>query len=243
MIRSCLLAFAAACASWPASAVLIRPDRDDAEYLELASRYTASIVPIAPASEAVVVAPRWLLVPASRAPAAGKPIEIAGKSNVVARVVPHPDAKPRTPTDLALVQLAEPVEGVKALPAYRRDDESGKPVVFVGHGATGVIGKTERREDFRARGAINTIDAVTPQGLELRIKGLDDASDLQGALVPGEEGAAAWLETDDGLFLAGIYYGDGKDANRFARVSAFAGWIDSVIAAPAGGTAATPSGR
>lgn len=229
MIRSCLLAFAAACASWPASAVLIRPDRDDAEYLELASRYTASIALIAPASEAVVVAPRWLLVPASRAPAAGKPLEIAGKSNVVARVVAHPGAKPHTPTDLALVQLAQPVESVKALPFYRRDDESGKAVVFVAHGATGVIGKPERREDLRARGAVNTIDGVTAQGLELRLKAADDASDLQGALVPGEEGAAAWLETDDGLFLAGIYYGDGKDSNRFSRISAFAPWLDSVI--------------
>ena len=231
MIRSCLLAFAAACASLPATAVLIRPDRDDAEYLELASRYTASIALIAPASEAVLVAPRWLLVPASRAPAAGKPLEIAGKSNVVARVVPHPDAKPRTATDLALLELATPVDGVKPLPTYRRSDESGKPVVFVAHGATGVIGKAGRREDFRARGAINTIDAVTAHDLELRIKGADDASDLQGVLVPGEEGAAAWLETDDGLFLAGIYYGDGKDSNRFARVSAFASWLDSVIGA------------
>ena len=229
MIRSCFLAFCAACAACPATAVLIRPDRDDAEYLELASRYTASIALTAPASEAVLVAPRWLLVPASRAPAAGKPLEIAGKSNVVARVVTHPDAKPQTSTDLALVQLARPIEGVKPIAPYRKDDEAGNAVVIVAHGATGTIGKAGRREDFRGRGAINTIDGVTPQAFELRIKAADDASDLQGALVAGEEGAAAYVETDAGLFLAGIYFGDGRESNRFSRISAFAGWLDSVI--------------
>ena len=212
--------------------MLIRPDRDDAEYLELASRYTASIVLIAPASEAVLVAPRWLLVPASRAPSPGRPLEIGGRTQVVARVVAHPEAKPRSATDLALVHLAAPVEGIKPVPLYRHDDEATKAVVFVGHGATGVIGKAERREDFRARGAINTVDGVGAQTMEMRIKPGDDASDLQGALVPGEEGAAAYLETDDGLFLAGIYFGDGEKANRFSRISAFAGWLDSVIQPP-----------
>ena len=209
--------------------MLIRPDRDDAEYLELASRYTASIALIAPASEAILVAPRWLLVPASRAPAANKPLEIAGKTRTVARVVAHPEAKPKTATDLALVELADAVEGVKPIVLYRKSDEAGNAVVFVAHGATGVIGSPRRREDFRARGAINTIEGVSAQGFELRTKALDDASDLQGVLVPGEEGAGAYLETDDGLYLAGIYYGDGKDSNRFSRISAFAAWLDSVV--------------
>ena len=232
MIRPWFLAFCAACAAWPASAVLIRPDRDDAEYLELASRYTASIALIAPASEAVLVAPRWLLVPASRAPAVGKPIEIAGKTQVVTRVVAHPEARPHSPTDLALVHLSNAVDGLQPVAPYRRADETGKAVVFVGHGATGVVGTGGRREDFRARGAINTVDGVTAQALEMRIKPGDEASDLQGQAVPGEEGAAAYLETDDGLFLAGIYFADGEKANRFSRISAFAGWLDSVIAAP-----------
>ena len=232
VIRPWFLAFCAACASWPASAVLIRPDRDDAEYLELASRYTASIALTAPASEAVLVAPRWLLVPASRAPATGKPLEISGRTHVVARVVAHPEAKPQTETDLALVQLARPVDNVKPATIYRRADESGKTVVFVAHGASGVIGKPGRHEDFRGRGAINTVDRVTPQGFESRIKAGDEASDLQGAAVPGEEGAAAYLEDDDGLYLAGIYFADGSGSNRFSRISAFASWLDSVIAAP-----------
>jgi hypothetical protein len=208
--------------------VLIRPDRDDAEYLELASRYTASIVLTAPASEAVLVGPRWLLMPASRAPAVGKPLEIAGRTHVVSRVVAHPEARPRTPTDLALVQLAADVEGVKPIPVYRGDDEAGKAVVFVAHGPTGVTGQPARKPDGQGRGAINTIDRLSPLTASLLVKPLEDASDLQGVAVPGEEGAAAYLQNDEGLFVAGLYYGDVTAWNLFSRLSAFAGWIDSV---------------
>lgn len=213
--------------------MLIRPDRDDAEYRELASRYTASIALTAPASEAVLVAPRWLLVPASRAPAANKPLEIAGRTQVVVRVVPHPDARPRTPTDLALVQLGSDVEGIKPVPLHRRDDEAGKAVVFVAHGPTGIIGQPARKDDGQGRGAINTIARHTAVRMSLAIKPLDDASDLQGQAVPGEEGAAAYIEDDTGLHVAGIYYGDEGTENLFSRLSAFAGWVDSVVRAPA----------
>ena len=210
--------------------MLIRPDRDDAEYLELASRYTASIALTAPASEAVLVAPRWLLLPASRAPAANKPLEIAGRTQIVVRVVPHPEARPGTLTDLALVQLAADVEGLKPIPPYRRDDEAGKAVVLVAHGPTGVIGQAARRGDGRGRGAINTVERVEARGMSLVAKPLEDASDLLGMAVPGEEGAAAYVENDEGLFLAGVYCGDDAAGNRFARVSRFAAWIDSVVA-------------
>jgi hypothetical protein len=220
--------------------VLIRPDRDDAEYLELASRYTASIVLTAPASEAVLVAPRWLLMPASRAPAVNKPLEIAGRSHAVVRVVPHPDAKPHTPADLALVELGSDVEGIKPVAIYRADDEAGKAVVLVAHGATGTIGNDARKDDGRGRGAINTIERLSPRTASLMIKPLEEASDLQGVAVAGEEGAVAYLETDEGLFAAGMYYGDVTVWNLFTRLSAFAPWVDSVTGIPRpprGGTA------
>ena len=209
--------------------MLIRPDRDDAEYLELASRYTASIAPSAPASEAVLIAPRWLLTTASHAPEAGKSVAIAGHSYAIARVVKHPDAKPATPTDLALVELREPVKGVKPIPIYKASDEGGQAVVFVAHGATGGVGKDVRTNDGKPRGAISTIDRLSPLTLSVPLKDGEDASDLQGKLVPGEEGAAAYIETDEGLFVAGIYYGDVTVWNLYSRISAFAPWIETAV--------------
>ena len=211
--------------------MLIRPDRDDAEYLELASRYTASIAPSGPGSEAVLIAPRWLLTTASHVPEAGKSLSIAGRAYAVARVVKHPDAKPDTPADLALIELAEPIADAKPIPIYRRDDEAGKGVVFVAHGPAGVIGKEGRVRDGRARGAINTVDRLSPLTLSVPVKDLEDASDLQGKLVPGEEGAAAYIQTAEGLHVAGIYYGDVTVWNLFSRVSAFAKWVDATMGA------------
>ena len=53
---------AAVLAAWPAAALHTRPDREDAEYRELASKYSSSIALAETASEAVLIAPRWLLV-------------------------------------------------------------------------------------------------------------------------------------------------------------------------------------
>ena len=60
---------AAALAAQPAGALLIRPDRDDAEYLELATRYTSSVLLEAPDGEGVLIAPRWVLTAAHMAKA------------------------------------------------------------------------------------------------------------------------------------------------------------------------------
>ena len=229
ILRS-LAAFFVACASWPATAVLIRPDRDDAEYLELASHYTSSIVLSAPASEAVVIASRWVLLPASHAKgiAAGGAVDIGGRPYPVVRVATHPDARPGSPADLALVQLGSAVRGVEPTPVYRGHDEAGKGLVLVAHGATGKIGDAARTRDGRARGAINTIERLSPLTASVPLKELEEASDLLGVLVPGEEGAPAYIQTGEGLFVAGLYYGDVTVWNLLSRLSAFAPWIDAV---------------
>ena len=66
ILRS-LLAAAIGTASLPADALLIRADREDAEYLELATRYPASVRLPAPAGEGVLVGARWVLTAAAPA--------------------------------------------------------------------------------------------------------------------------------------------------------------------------------
>jgi hypothetical protein len=43
------------CLAQPAAALLIRPDRDDSEYVELASRYSSSVLLNAPDGEGVLI--------------------------------------------------------------------------------------------------------------------------------------------------------------------------------------------
>ena len=64
------------------------------------------------------------------------------------------------------------------------------------------------------------------------MKPLEEASDLQGALTAAETGAPAYLETPEGLFVAGIHYASqGADWTLFARASAYADWVEAVMIA------------
>ena len=202
----------------------MRPDRDDAEYLELASRYTSSVPLGAPGGEGVLIAARWILTAAHRAQALQalpkRRLKVAGAEHEVASVVLHPRWKPGdAANDLALVQLRTDVRGVAFTPIYRIADEAGATVVFAAHG----------HADGRKRAAINTVDHVGTLTLGLDMKPLDAASDLQGGLAPNETGAPLFIQTSEGLAVAGIaVHTDGK-RDTYARVSAYAGWVDSVL--------------
>jgi hypothetical protein len=243
------LALAAICCAFPASALLIRPDRDDAEYLELATRYASAIPLGASGGEGVLIAPRWVLTSADRArelqdrrPAS---LSLGGRLHAVESVFLHPDWRPGGANDLALVFLKAPMEGVAPTAPYAGSDEAGKSVVIAASGATGRIGDPPAalRTDGRKRAAINTVDRVTANTFGMRIKPPDEASDLQGALVPAESGAPAYIETPQGLFVAGIAQQARGGWETYARVSAFADWIEATMWQVAKAASETVRGR
>jgi secreted trypsin-like serine protease len=231
----------------PAGAILIRADRDDAEYLEMAARYASSVaVDIPGGGEGVLIAPRWVLTSARvgkalqemKAPPA---LKFAGREMAVRSVFVNPVWRPgANSADIALILLARYVSGVAPTALYRDGDEGGKSVIIVAHGDTGKIGDKATRQDRKKRAAINTVDRVAPRVFMLLVKAGDDASDLQGALTDGESGAPAYLETKEKeIFVAGIASAprdtnangaiDAGDAQVFVRVSAFAEWIDATM--------------
>jgi hypothetical protein len=195
----------------PAAALLIRPDRDDAEYLELATRYGSSLALGAAGGEGVLIAPRWVLTSAQ----AAKSLQQA-KDARVRRYFLHPEA------DLALLLLNEASTMATGV-IYRRNDEAGKGVAVVGFGS----------RDRRARAGINTVDRVTPTTLGLRIKPLAEASDLQAERTPSEIGGPAYIEVEGAIFVAGIASGVQGGWENYVRVSAFAAWIDETMLAAA----------
>ena len=240
-------ALAAALAALPAAAILTRADRDDEEYRELATRYPAAVGLEAAGGSGVLLAPRWILTSADRAAAlrarAGAArIRIAGRAHEVQELFLHPDWKPGGESDLALVFLREPAEGAEPSRLYRDRDEAGQAARIVGFGESGRIGaRAPRTRDGRPRAAINTVDRVTPRTLGLRLKGPEDASDLQGAIAAGDGGAPAFLEVGGLILVAGIasrtedanadgIAGGIGDWETYTRVSAFAAWIDEVMA-------------
>ena len=99
-------ALAVSCAVLPAQALLIRADRDDAEYLELATRYNAAVA-LPGGGEAVLIASNWLLTTARLAKAlpADARIVIAGKRYEVATTRVHPAWSGGAANDIGLVHL------------------------------------------------------------------------------------------------------------------------------------------
>jgi trypsin len=230
---SCLLVLAAAL---PAQAILVRADRDDAEYLEMATKYASSVaIDVPGGGEGVLVQPRWILTSAQVAAALqamGRMPDVAfeGRKYSIKEVRIYPTWRAGTPSsDLALLYLDRAVRGVAPTPPYRADDEGGRAVVIVGHGETGKIGAATHTGDGKKRGAINTVDRVAPKLLTLMVKNPAEASDLQGALGRGDVGGPAYLQEKDQLFVAGIASGAEGDAQLYVRVSAFVPWMDAIF--------------
>lgn len=233
----------------PAAAILIRPDRDDAEYLELATKYPASVPLNAPDGEGVLIGERWILTAAHMVKALQemKPaprISVGGREHEIASLHLHPDWRKGDPrSDVGLIRLKRAVTDVEPALLYREKDEGGKAVVVVGHGYTGKIGEKplpKERWDRKKRASINTVDRVSPRVLGLKIKPPDEASDLQGAAGPGDSGCPAFVEMRGALFVIGIssatddanangIVGDPGDWEIYARVSFFVPWIEATM--------------
>ena len=220
-------------AAAPAHGILIRADRDDAEYLELATRYPSAVT-LGTGIEGVLIAPRWVLTTAHAAmllqgAKLRPPLVLGGKPNAVQQAFIHPGWKQGTEADIALLLLKDAVTGVEASPVRPDADEIDETVFIVGHGETGRIGQAGRRTDGRRRAAINTVEAVTPATLRLRLKAADEASDLQGAATLSERGAPAFLERMGRLSVVGLFSASEGDWQVFTRVSTYAAWIDEAM--------------
>jgi hypothetical protein len=168
-------------------------------------------------------------------------VRIQGREIPVQAVFVHPAwIAGSSSSDIALVFLSKVASGVVPTLLYRDDDEGGKGVVIVGHGETGKIGDKSPRRDGKTRGAINTVDRVSPRTFTLIVKAGDEASDLQGAITAGESGAPAYIENrDKDIFVAGIASAprdagsngaiDTGAAQVFVRVSVFVPWIEATM--------------
>ena len=245
------LAVAVLAASLPAAAILIRPDRDDAEYQELATKYPASVLLNAPDGEGVLIAPRWILTAAHMVKALEemKPlprITIGKRVYEIQSLHANPEYRKGNPaSDIGLIYLKRAVDNDEVEPVllYKEKDEGGKTVIIVGHGYTGKIGGKplpKEQWDRKKRAAINTIERISPRTLGLMIKPPDEASDLQGAAAPGDSGGPAFVETPDGVRVIGIgsatddtnangIVGDPGDWEIYVRVSFFVPWIEAVM--------------
>jgi hypothetical protein len=260
MSLSTPLLVAACICSIAASNILIRPDREDQQYLDLGARYPASVCLNLPDGEGVLIDAQWLLTAAHLA----KDIKIGDEAHPIRigeheyrpeQVVVHPKWKSADQGhDLALVRLDRPVTGVAPVPIYHGHAEVGLVATMVGHGYSGTLETgpvSKDKWDHKKRGATNKIEKVIQKKwLMFLVDRPDSATDLEGTSGPGDSGNPAFVELDGKTYVAGIgsftddttndqIVGNYGDREAFGRVSVDAAWIDKTIGAT-GKPAASP---
>lgn len=241
-------AVALAAAEVPDRSILIRHDRPDSAYIALGQRYGDILAHVEERVEGVVLRPRWVLTAAHAVETIG-PFDdpyatIRGERYGIEKVIVHPEWEGGwddllSNHDLALLKLDRPVTEVRPIRLYRASDEHGTVLTILGRGATGT-GATGRvgEKGSVVRGATNRVDGVSRTAMLMVFDGDEDATELEGAGGPGDSGGPALLERSDTLYLVGIGSAGTAHAGHaaygsigiYARVSAFASWIERTIA-------------
>jgi hypothetical protein len=183
MLRQHLLSIALlAVLAANASAIVIRHDRKDAQYVQYAKQFKAYGDVVEAGS--TLIAPRWLLTAGHVAKEISPYTSFAvvgGKSYLIDRVIFHPDyvkAGYRGPRDIALLRLSKPVTEVEPVGLYRGNDEAGQTVSFFGRGQTGNGQTGPTSEDGKMRGATNKLERVNDNSVFFQFDPPATATDL-----------------------------------------------------------------
>ncbi len=231
----------------PAPGIIIRHDRDDGRYLELAKSYSQLVHMNTqepgkpPDGEGTLVDFRWVATAAHIATLIkpGHLVTLSGRDYEVAAVHMHPEWNDG-PHDIALIRLASEVSGVEPALIYRQQDEAGQLVTLVGIGDTGTGVTGPERNDGRVRAATNRIESATEAWLKFPFDQGDKATELEGISGPGDSGGPAFIDDAGKRYLVGIGSGQSTRATGgreglygvteyYTRVSTYAPWMDSIM--------------
>lgn len=225
-----LLLYVLLAASSAASAVVIRDDVGDSEYLIEASAFPA-LVDMPGEGHGVLIAPQWVVTAAHAITWQPeiRQVLINGIPRDVDQVVIHPGYRSppqelinqalatgeailvlvvlATSDDIALVKLAEPATDVAPAAIYERSDEAGQTVKIVGKGATGTgaIGhdpKGPNRTELRR--AYNTVTSAHDRWFCYVFDAPPSALPLEGVSGNGDSGGPVLIQVDEQWLLAGL---------------------------------------
>jgi hypothetical protein len=247
-------------------AVVIRDDFPDQQYRMPASDFPA-LADLPGEGHGVLIAPRWMVTAAHAVSPALDCVEVGGAPRAVRRVVIHPgyrqapqamvDAALKSgdwttffefmagTDDLALIELAEPVQDIAPAPIYS-GPALGEVVRIMGRGATGTGARghaldAPRRTELRQ--GYNRIDVDDGRWIAYTFDAPPDALPLEASIGGGDSGGPMLIAVGDAWQLAGIAAwkravvegtklrpGKYGEASIGVRLQHYAEWIDRTVA-------------
>lgn len=253
MLRSLLFVIVLSAGS-SAFAIVVRHDRDDARYRELAVRYRGPVGQTGSGGHGTLIAKEWVLTAAHVVDDVSpfqRFVTFGDKAYPVKAVYLHPSwtaGRRGARNDIALIRLETPVKGVRPARLYEKGDEAGKTIAFVGSGMTGDGNTGPVRGDGVWRAAENMIERTEAHAIVFRFDKPPAGSDLEGISGPGDSGSPALLEEKGQLYVVGTSSSNSSPRGgghctygtieTYGRVSTALGWIRTTMRAP--GKAADP---
>ncbi|MFT6732449.1 MAG: secreted trypsin-like serine protease, partial [Polaribacter sp.] len=227
--------------SLTANSIVMRHDRSPDLYQVKQSDYP-SVVNLKYMT-GTLISPQWIVTAGhgTHVLPANYKVEINAKDYYVKSIVPHPSYnQSNQKNDIALLKLNEPVIGIEPTTIYTLRDEVSKHVWFVGSGYVGTGEKGITGPSTSINHAENIIDSVDNLWINFDFDSpLNNALEIEGISGPGDSGGPAFIETSQGLKVAGVsshqmnhddtpegLYGAGE---QYTRVSQYVDWINSVL--------------
>ncbi|MCL1122024.1 S1 family peptidase [Shewanella seohaensis] len=233
-----------------ANAMIFRHDVDDAKYQAAAQsdNSTVSFLGLYKGDEIVLgtgslIDKQWIVTAAHVANelTVGNKVQFKTHFYPIKDVIKHPLWKERHfPYDIALVQLASPIEDATLARLNHASTETGKIATFVGRGdyGNGLVGVAGADKQLRA--AHNAVVGVQEQWLQFIFDRDANALPLEGISGPGDSGGPAYLTSADSVCLIGVSswqnaestnWEEGKYGviEHYSRISYFRDWIEQTL--------------
>ncbi len=236
------IGFALATFAQGSSAIIIRHDRDDQQYLLLGAKYQVSGF-LQERVGCTLIAPLWAVTAAhtiEENPAfINYYVMFGGKRYEVEKIIIHPSRVKGTvdsSADLALLKLKQPVTEIKPALLYDRMDEADKEVVLAGYGMTGNGLAGQNGERGKLRAATNKIEGPLENSLLMVFDAPPFATELEGIGGAGDSGSPALYEEGGKLYIMGVGSFNSGNAKQgtsskygtfsgYARISTRRTWI------------------